>query len=333
MLTKAAHKPSRTLHNHFTARIRTISAGWPILNTYQSNTSPQREFSRRRVRMDEALSQEIKQSSDGELEKAERDYLAQLGRALSHTQRLASIGSLSASTAHELTNPLNIITSSCSKLFYELQEERQDQELLVYYVSLIERSAFRIAQIARVLQDYAHVDEPQMAVTDIRMILRDSLALVEKQFQEQTNIKIEFEVEDDLGTVVCDHNRITQVLINLLINARDAMTPAGGPIQVRFWSTNSRSYLPVQKPTDQRGVSRQFAFSVKDNGHGIPVEFMSEIFRPFFSTRSNGQGIGLGLFVAKAIVEQHNGRIWAENNAAPERGATFTVMLPLRPFF
>ncbi len=275
--------------------------------------------------MEKALTQ---QKKTGSFSESEDNRLTQLGRALAHTQRLAGIGSLSASTAHELTNPLNIIISSCSNLNYELQEESQDLELLQYYVALIERSAFRITQIVQVLQDYARVDEPQMVVTHIEMIVRDSLALVKKQFEEETNIKIIVDIADDLGTVVCDHNRITQVLINLLANARDAMAPEGGNIRIRFWPVHRQ---PVDAQPGKKGSSSQFAFSVKDSGHGIPAEIKDEIFRPFFSTRSNGHGVGLGLFVAKGIVDQHNGRIYATNNHTPEQGATFTVVLPLRP--
>lgn len=275
--------------------------------------------------MEKAL---VEQEKLEKYQHSEDDRLAHLGRALAHTQRLAGIGSLSASTANELTNPLNIIISSCSNLNYELEEVSQDSEMLRYYVALIERSAFRIAQIVQVLQDYARVDEPQMVVTQIKMILRDALALVEKQFEEETNIKIIVDVADDLRTVVCDHNRITQVLINLLTNARDAMAPHGGNITIRFWPVHRKT---LDDKPGKNGASSQFAFSVKDHGHGIAAEVKEEIFRPFFSTRSNGQGVGLGLFVAKGIVEQHNGRIYAVNNPAPEEGATFTVVLPLRP--
>ncbi len=283
--------------------------------------------------MEKTLSQdETKIGGNGTVD-GEKDRLTQLGRALSHTQRLAGIGSLSASTVLELTNPLNIITSSCSNLVYELQDKPLDQDLLKYYVGLIERSAFRIAQIIKVLQDYASLDEPQMVVTGVNMILRDARALVENQFLNQANIHITAELSDDLGSIVCDHNRITQVLVNLLANAREAMDPDGGTIQLRFWSALNRSITKKAAGAGYNDISRHLAFSVTDSGHGIPADIQDEIFKPFFSTRSNGQGVGLGLFVAKGIVEQHNGRIWAENNPSPLKGATFTVFLPLGQSF
>lgn len=283
--------------------------------------------------MEKILSQNTIQIGGNGTEASEKDHLTQLGRALSHTQRLAGIGSLSANTVLELTNPLNIITSSCSNLRYELQDKPLDQDLLKYYVGIIERSAFRIAQIIKMLQDYASLDEPQMVVTDVNMILRDARALVENQFLNQANIHITAELADDLGSIVCDHNRITQVLVNLLTNAREAMDPDGGTIQLRFWSALNRSITKKAIGAECNDISRQLAFSVIDSGHGIPVDIQDEIFKPFFSTRSHGQGVGLGLFVAKGIVEQHNGRIWAENNPTPRKGATFTVFLPLGQSF
>ncbi|MDX1413186.1 MAG: HAMP domain-containing sensor histidine kinase [Candidatus Promineifilaceae bacterium] len=252
---------------------------------------------------------------------------------MSHTQRLAGIGTLSAGAAHELVNPLSVITSTCSNLLYELEAESFDRELLTYYVDLVERNAFRIAQIVKVLQEYAHLDEPQIVVTDVDIILRDALALVEKQFLTQANIQIDVDMGRDIGSVVCDHNRLTQVLVNLLTNARDAIGSDGGKIQLRFWSIlNKGERVSGGRQLSENG-SGQFAFSVKDNGHGIQNDSMDHLFKPFFSTRANGQGLGLGLFIAKGIIEQHNGRIWAENNPAPQKGATFTVTLPSRPSF
>lgn len=243
--------------------------------------------------------------------------LQRLSDALLHTQRLAGVGTLTASVAHELTNPLSIITTICSNLQHEVEANSLSQEDLLRYVALIEQSAYRSARIVEVLRNYVHLDEPQMAVTDVLSIVRDSLTLVEQQFRKQASVEIDVTLPPNLKTVVCDHNRVTQVLVNLLINARDAMQPKGGTVRVTFWQ------LPATGE-----VAEQFAFAVHDSGHGIPPVALERIFDPFFSTKPNGQGTGLGLFIAQGIVRQHHGRIWAENN--PEGGATFTVVLPQR---
>jgi len=276
------------------------------------------------VRDSEQLYQLSVEGVDGEL-------LERLGRALAHTQRLASIGSLTTGVAHELTSPLSIITSACSNLLYEMQDNTLDQQVLEQYVELIERSAFRSAHIVEVLHNYAYMDKPRMAVTNVSMILHDSLTLVEHQFLKQADVKIEIDLPDQLGSVVCDHERITQLLVNLLSNAHDAMKPQGGMIKVSFWALPPNRSGHANNGSREAEKSGRFAFSVTDTGHGIESDIAGEIFKPFFTTRSGGEGAGLGLFIAKGIVQQHNGHIWVENNSEPDKGVTSTVILPVRP--
>ncbi len=135
-------------------------------------------------------------------------------------------------------------------------------------------------------------------------------------------------LDENLKTTVLDHNRMTQVLINLLINARDAMAPNGGTVEIRSWQQEQMDEKPgVAVSANGNGTHQEvYAFSISDTGCGIAPELLENIFEPFFTTKGSGKGTGLGLFIAKRIVQQHNGRIWAENN--PLGGATFTVMLP-----
>lgn len=243
---------------------------------------------------------------------------AQLNESLIRAQRLAGIGILTASVAHELNNPISIITSTCSNLLYEAESQNLDADRLLKYVQMIEQSAWRCARIVEVLRNYSFEDSPRMAMTDWNMIIEDAMTLVRHQLQGQFNIKIEMELAPNLKTIVCDHNRMTQVLINLLTNARDAMQPDGGTIFVKSWTI----------PTDTELAGEQFAVSIKDTGRGISSDVADKLFDPFFTTKPMGKGMGLGLFIAKRIVNQHNGRIWGTNN--PEGGATFTVVLPQR---
>jgi signal transduction histidine kinase len=146
------------------------------------------------------------------------------------------------------------------------------------------------------------------------MILEDALTLVRQQFLKEHDVIIETELADNLNSLVCDHNRITQVVINLLTNARDAMLPKGGTIRVKSWA------MPADK---HKGY---YAFSISDTGPGVPPELLDKIFNPFFSTKKGSSGTGLGLFISHGIVAQHNGRLLVANN--PDGGATFTVTLP-----
>ncbi|MFZ1399246.1 MAG: ATP-binding protein [Candidatus Promineifilaceae bacterium] len=250
--------------------------------------------------------------------------IEQLNEALLHTQRLAGIGLLTASVAHELNTPLSIIAATCSNLLHEVEENSLGMDQLMRYVQMIEQSAWRSARIVEVLRNYSYAEEMQTAVTDLNMIIEDALVLVQHQFRGEFNIQIVKQLDEDLKTIVLDHNRLTQVLLNLLMNARDAMPASGGTVEVRSWRVLEEHLLPKQ---NGNGAHREcYAFSVRDTGCGIEPALLERIFEPFFSTKQTGKGTGLGLFISRQIVEQHNGRIWAENNEMG--GATFTVVLP-----
>ena len=251
-----------------------------------------------------------------------RAELDRLNEALVHAQRLAGIGTLTASVAHELTNPISIITATCTNLRDELDEEALGRDELARYVELIEQSAYRCARIVEVLRNYAHNvgretgDGAIIAITSPAAVVQDALMMVEQQFRKQARVTVELDLEPALQTIFCDHHRIAQVLINLLTNARDAMQPDGGTVHVRFW-------------TPQLAGGDWFAFAVSDTGTGIDLAILPRIFEPFFTTKPNGQGTGLGLYIAEGIVRQHGGQITAANN--PDGGATVTVILPRKP--
>ncbi len=268
-----------------------------------------------------------------------RAELDRLNESLLHAQRLAGIGTLTASVAHELTNPISIITATCANLVDELNDESISRDELMQTIELIEQSAFRCARIIEVLRNYAHNvgqegnDGAAIAITSPAAILQDALTMVEQQFRKQARVTVEAEIEPGLTTLICDHHRIAQVLINLLTNARDAMQPAGGVIRVRFWTPTPAhdpellAHLrPAPSANGASGAADLFAFSVSDSGTGIDPVTMDRLFEPFYTTKTNGQGTGLGLFIARGIIAQHGGVLLAENN--PGGGATFTGVLP-----
>lgn len=251
------------------------------------------------------------------------DDVQQLNESLTRAQRLASIGTLTASVAHELNTPISIITATCSNLLHEVEDNSLSMEQLLKYIEMIEQSAWRSVRILEVLRNYSYNDLPNFTYTNLNGIVEDSLTLVRHQFRGEFHIQIEKELEEDIKTIFCDHNRMTQVLLNLLHNASDAMDP-GGQVTIKSWTMADppREMLNGSMPNEKSFL----AISVKDSGHGIDDTIMDKIFNPFFTTKPNGAGTGLGLYIAKRIVDQHNGRIWAENN--PEGGATVTVVIP-----
>lgn len=250
--------------------------------------------------------------------------------ALSHTQRLAGVGILTAGVAHELVTPISIITNVCSNMRTEIDDGTlTEADNLPRYVEMLENSVERCARIVGVLRDYTFDEAQYMAVTELNAIIGDAMILLRHQFRSEFRIDFELDLDESLKSIVCDHNRMTQVLINLLINARDAMAPNGGKIHIKTWAIlpdNQPHLLPLGAAVNGDTAVAAYAISVRDTGSGIDPAVKDKIFDPFFTTKPNGKGTGLGLFLAKQIVRQHNGRIWATNN--PDGGATFTVVLP-----
>jgi signal transduction histidine kinase len=258
-------------------------------------------------------------------------------------QRLAGVGTLTAGVAQELANPIGFVTATCANLLDRLASGDIDNRELIQAIKQIEQNAYRSARIVEVLGNYANDNSAESSVdketggtiTSPAAVVQDALILVERQFRKQSGILIETDLEPGLTTIFADHNALTQVLVNLLANARDAMPANGGTIRVRFWvpdrvvdwrpgsgSQGESIWPPESQPGDL------FAFSVMDSGKGIDPHVHDRIFDPFFSTRNDGRHAGLGLTIARAIVEQHRGRIWAANN--PTDGATVTIVMPRR---
>lgn len=241
----------------------------------------------------------------------------QLQVALSQTQRLAGIGTLTASVAHELTNPISIITTACNNLLSRVADDNLSTDELLHYLEMIDHSAWRCARLISALGNYSHViDQEEVIACDINKIIDEALALVANQFSRQFNINIITKTTAGLPAIHCDPNQITQVLINLLMNAKDAIRANGveaGIIEIKSWII-----------LDEPGV----AFSVRDNGPGIKAGNLDKVFTPFFTTKAIGEGTGLGLSIVKGIIDQHEGSITAQNH--PDGGALFTILLPIK---
>ena len=163
----------------------------------------------------------------------------QLQVALSQTQRLAGIGTLTASVAHELTNPISIITTACNNLLSKVADDNLSTDELLHYLEMIDHSAWRCARLISALGNYSHiVDQEEFRSNDINKIIDEALALVANQFSRQFNINIITKTAPGLPAINCDPNKMTQVLINLLMNAKDAIRLNGvdaGIIEIKSW--------------------------------------------------------------------------------------------------
>lgn len=237
--------------------------------------------------------------------------IEEINEALFSSQRLAGIGTLAASLAHELTNPLSIITATCSNIESIALDGEITSHELQRHLEMIEQSAWRCTHLVQTLRHYSHLDGEEAIDCDLNQIIEDSLTLVSYQFERERSIRISTDLSVKMPYIRCDRNQITQVLINLLANSRDAIPNNGGRIWIKSWFDS---------------VDNVIAFSIKDNGAGIDPAIENRIFDPFFTTKSPNKGTGLGLAIATRIIEQHHGKIVMENNL--DGGVTFSVLLP-----
>jgi PAS domain S-box-containing protein len=226
------------------------------------------------------------------------------------SRRLADLGTLAAGVAHEINSPLQIITGTSETATRRLRDGQVDKERLIRNMDSINQNAWRVAHIVRSLMTYAQISHEETKPSNLNAIIKDTLLLIEHQMRNWASIVITSELAPDLPSLECDRNSITQMLINLFSNARDAM-PQGGEITIRTRYDAERGNLVLQ---------------VKDTGHGIPDEIRPKIFDPFFTTKPIGEGTGLGLSIVLGIIQSHGGEINVDSQFG--QGTTFTITLP-----
>ena len=237
---------------------------------------------------------------------------AQLLRA----QRMESIGTLAGGIAHDLNNILSPILMAVQMLQYKVEDEAAHQWLEILQANA-ERGADMVRQVlsfARGVEGERVTLQPKHLVKEIIKILKDTLP---------KSIEIKFDVASDLWTLSADATQIHQVLMNLCVNARDAM-PQGGELFIRAANVTLDENFARMHIEAKPG--RFVMISVADTGEGMAAEVVSRIFEPFFTTKEIGKGTGLGLSTALTIVRSHGGfvNVYSE----PRKGSQFTVYLP-----
>ncbi len=237
------------------------------------------------------------------LELSHRDLAAAQNRLL-QSERMASMGQLSAGVAHEINNPLGTILLYSHLLMKQIEtgQNRADLQMIV-------AEATRCKNIVRGLLDFARQSRVTKEPTDLRGLIEDVRAIVAPR-AEAARCRVEAQCPADLPALNADRTQVRQLLVNLVENGIDAAP--GGRVTVRA------------RPSDE---SRQMEIEVADNGCGIAAENLSRIFTPFFTTKEMGKGTGLGLAIVYGIVKMHSGDISVES--APGHGARFLVTLPM----
>jgi len=249
----------------------------------------------------EALVRDV--SDRKKLEDQSRGLYQQLLQA----EKMAALGTTISGVAHELNNPLGTILTWSERL-----AERDLDASARRGVEAILHEAERAARIVRNLLTFARKRHTTRTMVDMNQLVRETLSMRAYE-QRVTNISVIDALASGLPQVFADPHQLQQVLLNLVINAEQAMLAANGrgTLVVRTWQESERESIVLE---------------VNDDGPGVPGEAQAKIFDPFFTTKAVGKGTGLGLTVAYAIVEEHGGRMWLASE--PGAGASFFVELP-----
>ena len=240
-----------------------------------------------------------------------------LEQRLGQTEKLATIGQLAAEIAHEVGTPLNVIAGRARSI----QRKAKDPEAVEKNASIVAEQTARITRIIQRLLDFTRrkVGAAGKAEVNINELSLTTMELLAGQFAS-AKVKTRLDRAEGLPRVAGDADRLQQVMINLLLNAVQAM-PDGGALAVETRSVRRA------RPGLEGGAEQAFvSFSVKDTGVGIPEESKDKIFDPFYTTKEGRGGTGLGLAVVSGIVKEHDGWIDVEDGDAG--GTVFRVYLP-----
>lgn len=238
-----------------------------------------------------------------EREQKIREFDAILTRA----NRLSSLGELAASIAHEIKNPLISIQGFAKRI-----PQTREKEKVETYAKYIDHEAERLSTVLAKLLDFSRMAEPAREAIDVNGLVDDTALFLEHHLTRFKKVELKVGHESDIPAIQGDRIHIQQALINLVMNAAQAM-PDGGPLVIR---------------TGRKDAEHAF-ISVSDQGTGITEENMKKIFEPFFTTKPKGEGTGLGLPLCKRLVEANQGRLEVEST--PGKGSTFTMILPFAP--
>jgi two-component system NtrC family sensor kinase len=235
---------------------------------------------------------------------------AQLQRqreVLYQNEKLAALGTLSAGIAHEMNNPLGIITTRIEVMLLDAEQQQLPAQVLED-LQVLHRASQRVARIAASLRSFARQSASESCPVDLNTVADEALLLMQKPLGAE-NIRVLATLDRTLPPVLGDANALHQVLMNLLTNAREAM-PQGGEIRIET------------EAADQAGWIR---LRVADTGPGIPAEEISKIFDPFYTTKRTGTGLGLS--VTYGIIQEHGGTVDVQSQLGA--GTTFTLAFPV----
>jgi len=229
---------------------------------------------------------------------------------LAHVSRVTTMGELVASIAHEVNQPLGAIVTNghaCIRLLSRATPDLENSRAVIEHMI---DDGLRASEVIKRIRNLSHKTPAEKTQLDINSAIREVIALVANDVRNG-QVELRSELEADLPSVVGDRIQLQQVMLNLILNGKDAMSDLNA----------SPRELTIKSSIDEKG---EVVVAVRDSGPGLNPQEVERIFEPFFTTKA--EGMGLGLSISRTIIEAHGGALWAERNK--DKGATFTFSLP-----
>jgi two-component system NtrC family sensor kinase len=240
------------------------------------------------------------------------EEISEMQNELIHIERIASLGKLSSSVAHEINNPLSGVltyTKLVHKHILKLELDEEEKKTMSKYLQVIEDETKRCGDIVKGLLDFSRSDKLDFKPNHLHRLIKETYSLIEHQMKiEDITFQTDLSATRDL--ILCNGNQIKQAGIAILLNASEAVLESG-IIQIK-----------TSNPDDEH-----IKLEISDNGLGIASDDIPHIFEPFFSTKEKASGIGLGLAIVHGIVQNHNGKIEVDSELG--RGTTLSITLSL----
>lgn len=239
--------------------------------------------------------------------------LTNLRQQLLQSEKLAVMGQLAAGVAHEINNPINGIITYIHLMLKKIEENDINRETWKKNLKLVERETVRIGRLVKNLLNFSRKTEPDLRPVSLNKLIEETLPLLEDQFLIK-DIHITKDCEESVPEILADSNQLQQVVINLILNAVQAVDRKG-TIKIALSAEGSK------------GSECFVNLSISDTGVGIPGEDMNKIFDPFYTTKTGEKGgVGLGLSIAQQIIKAHHGRITLRSERG--KGTEVSVRLP-----
>ena len=244
--------------------------------------------------------------------KEKSEELSEIQYELIHVERIASLGKLSSSVAHEINNPLSGVltyTKLVQKLLNKLELDDKVKESILKYLKVIEKETKRCGEIVKGLLEFSRKDHQDFEIFPLHKIVGEAYTLMSHQMKI-ANIDFHTDFSAELDLILCGENQIKQACIAILLNAFEAVLENG---EIMMKTTNP----------DEENIKLE----ITDNGLGIDPEDIPHIFEPFYSAKQKASGIGLGLAIVHGIIQNHNGKVEVDSELG--KRTTISIILPL----